>query len=193
MPTARSHRGDHDQGIAQRALHAVVHVLFGAEIVARGAGTPFRACRWPRRPAPCSRTAAGRSPDGGRSSSPGRGRIRGSRRCRPACRAGPSLWVEDCSPFKPRSSGTPALVMVYICRENIIRSAVRGMPPPSRAHSCCTLDSASLASPMSIGVMPAPNSRVAIWSGLSRHRAGPRSLRRASSGPCRRRRPSNGR
>jgi hypothetical protein len=55
---------------------------------------------------------------------------------------------------KPRSSGRPALVIEYICRENRIRSVAVGRPPPSRRQTSSAASCDAATGLMSTGVMP---------------------------------------
>src|SRR5688572_19280000 len=58
---------------------------------------------------------------------------------------------------RPRSSGKPAFVIEYICRENRIKSVRSGRPPPRRRQRSSAASSAPLIGLMSVGVMPRAN------------------------------------
>ena len=62
----------------------------------------------------------------------------------------------------------PDFVIVYICRENITRSEVLGLPKPSLRSAWPTSpEPSTFAGTISIGVMPLPSSRAATPSGVS--------------------------
>ncbi len=59
-----------------------------------------------------------------------------SRRISSSVSRSTALCVDAARPLMPRNSGMPDFVIVYICRENITRSAVLGLPMPSLRSAC---------------------------------------------------------
>src|SRR5688572_11029953 len=68
---------------------------------------------------------------------------------------------------RPRSSGKPAFVIEYICRENRIKSVRSGRPPPRRRHRSSAASSEAVIGLISVGVMPRANKWLASDSAES--------------------------